>query len=507
MKDDILKLAGSKFICGFDGLEVSDNLRSLIYDYHIGGVILFTKNIASENQVKHLTDEIKAEAEKAGYDQEIIIAIDQENGLVNRLSELDFYMPGSMSLGAADNYDLAYEVGYRTAMKLNELGINLNLAPVLDLNTNPNNPGVGTRSFSNNPNIAFKNASAFIKGHKDIGILTTLKHFPGLGELSVDTHFDLPEVGKSLDELEKLEIVPFEKLIKQNGTGLMTAHVRFPNIDSSNLPTTMSKKILTDLLRKSLGYNGVIITDCLEMHAISKNYGVSKGAKMSFLAGADIAIVSHTYSEQINAIKAVAIAMENGEINNSLVREQIDRIKNFKSEISRKIKTDYVNKFSTKEMYEKSVTILKYDQKISNELIYLVPYDERRSVGENKKDNRVQIFKKYIIDNFEKPEIYEYTPDNFKEKLNELLNGDKKEIVIGTLDNKKIDIGSEFILKNKNVHVISLRDPYPNRDLFEMCKTWIDTYDLSYDSVDVAFDSLFNKSNPSGKLPVHLHFR
>ena len=504
-KENYLKVAGGKFICGFDGYEMNAHLHKLIHDYNVGGIILFTRNIRDYKQVKNLVHKIKEESKKAGYEDDILIAIDQENGLVNRLSQMNFYMPGAMGLGASNDSKMSYEVGYRTAYLLSDIGINLNLAPVLDLNTNPNNPGLGTRSFSDNPDISYRNACAFIDAHKDNGILNTIKHFPGLGDLNVDTHLELPEINKTIDELLNLELIPFKEAMKKENVSLMTAHIRYPKIDQSNLPGTMSEKIINDLIRGKLGFDGVVITDCLEMHAISKNYGVGQGALKAFIAGADIAIVSHHLDAQEESIKTVSAAIDNGDIDSKLIEKSRKRISHYKSQISigKASKKDY--EYSIHDLYKKSVTVLKKDKKLAEKALFLVPFDERRSVGENDKDNRQQFFKKLVEQRFENPLVFEYTNDNFNLKLREAMSEyEEYDIVIGTLNNNFDDLE---ISGNNNIHVIALRDPYPNEVLYKYSKSWIDTYDLCYETIDVALETLLGNLCPTGKLPVKEYFK
>lgn len=502
---DYLKVAGGKFICGFDGYEMDAHLQKLINDYNVAGIILFTRNIKDYNQVKTLVNKIKEEAEKAGYEDDILIAIDQENGLVNRLSQMNFYMPGAMSLGASNDSEMSYEVGYRTAYLLNDIGVNINLAPVLDLNTNPNNPGLGTRSFSDNPTISYKNACSFIDAHKDNGILNTIKHFPGLGDLSVDTHLELPEINKTYDELLNLELIPFKEALKKENVSLMTAHIRYPKIDRSKLPGTMSKKIISGLIRDKLGFDGVVITDCLEMHAISKNYGVGQGALKAFVAGADIAIVSHHLDAQEEAIKTVAYAIENGEIDREIIEKSRKRISHYKSQINMGKASKKTYGYSIPDLYKKSVTVLKNDKELTEKALFLVPFDERRSVGEDDKDNRQQFFKELVEEKFENPTIFEYNNDNFNLKLCDAMSEyEEYDIVIGTLNNNFYNLE---IKGNNNIHVVALRDPYPNKILYKSSQSWIDTYDLCYETIDIALDTLLGNLSPTGKLPIKEHFR
>lgn len=509
MNNSSLQKAGSRFICGFEGQSLTEDLKELIRTYHIGGVILFSQNLKSEQQIKKLTSDIKNEARNSGYDQEILIAIDQENGLVNRLESIDFYMPGAMSLGASNKEDLAYEVGLITANKLKDLGINFNLAPVLDLNTNPQNPGVGTRSFSDKVDQACKMSENFIKAHLDKGILCAAKHFPGLGNLSTDTHFDLPEVDKSYQDLESFEIVPFKNAIDKGVPVVMTAHVRFPQIDKTNLPATMSKPILKDILREKLGFERVIITDCLEMDAISDHYGVEEGARKAILAGANLLIVSHSKKAQIKAINSIAEAYENDIAYKKALDKSHKKITKIKDILNNDRQPIEVK--NPAEYYKKTVSILKFEKKLEKPFIALLPYDERRSVGENKNSGRQQIFKEVIKEKFPEIKVYEYENENFLEKFEMAIRENPNhQIILATLNNnfniRKEDL-EDISMEKISLHVISLRDPYPNKILYELSSAWIDTYEVNRYTAAIGIDALLEEEKASGKLPLDLYLR
>lgn len=507
-KNDLQKV-GSAFICGFEGETLTKELKELINSYHIGGVILFSHNLKNEEQIKKLTRDIKNEAINAGYNQEILIAIDQENGLVNRLKAIDFFMPGAMSLAASNDEALAYEVGYVTANKLKNLGINFNLAPVLDLNTNPQNPGVGTRSFSDKATLASRMSENFIKAHLDNGILCAAKHFPGLGNLSTDTHYSLPEVDKSYEDLVDFEMIPFKNAIDKGIPVVMTAHVRFPQIDNYNVPATMSKIILTDILRGKLEFEGVIITDCLEMGAISENYGVEEGARKAILAGANLLIVSHSPKAQIKAINAIAKAYENDLAYKEILEESFERISKIKEILNNTEKSLKVGR--PEEFYKKTVSILKFERKLGDKVIALVPFDERRSVGENKNIGREQVLKELINEKLPGIKVYEYYKENFLEQFKRAIKENPSyQIILGTINNN-FNINKDDLVdiskKEIRLYVISLRDPYPNKILYNLSSAWINTYEVNRYTASIGIDCLMVGKKANGKLPLDLYLR
>ena len=201
--------------------------------------------------------------------------------------------PGGMTLGASGNPDLARRSGRVVGDELRGMGINMNLAPVLDVNNNPKNPVIGIRSFSGDPHQVVDMASAQIQGYHDGGVLTVVKHFPGHGDTSTDSHIDLPTVTHSMDRLNRVELVPFKEVLNRTDA-VMSAHITFPALDDTpGLPGTLSHKVLTGLLRERLGYDGVIITDDLEMGAIVDNFSAKEAAVRAVKAGADILLISH----------------------------------------------------------------------------------------------------------------------------------------------------------------------------------------------------------------------
>ena len=291
---DIRYAVGQRIMAGFPGTEIDEEFRALIHDYKIGNVILFRRNVESRAQLARLCGELK-ELIFSETGAQPFIAIDQEGGVVTRLSDDMINTPGGMALSAAGG-DAPYRAGYITACELSRAGVNFNLAPVLDVNSNPDNPVIGVRSFGDDPEKVLENALMFLKGTLDGGVMACGKHFPGHGDTAVDSHLGLPAVGKARAELDSCELRPFRAAIKAGIPAIMTSHVLFPQLEPERLPATMSRRILTGLLRDELGFGGIIISDCMEMQAIAKYYGTVNGAAASIAAGADLVCISHTAS-------------------------------------------------------------------------------------------------------------------------------------------------------------------------------------------------------------------
>ncbi|MGX6978341.1 beta-N-acetylhexosaminidase [Vagococcus elongatus] len=325
---DIKKLVGQLFVVGFDGTTMTESLKQLIHEYHIGAVILFNRNIGTLEQLKQLTEDLQKEAKNAGYSEPMLICLDQENGVVRRIDDLLTRFPGGMTLAATGETDISTNVYKASAKELASCGINWNLAPVADVNNNPENPIIGVRSFGDNPQKVADLVVASMKGMQAGGVISCLKHFPGHGDTQVDSHLSLPIIDKSQEELEKTELVPFKAGIKNHCDTIMISHIQFNSVDGR--PASLSHKMVTGLLREQLGFDGVVTTDCLEMDAIAKTVGVQEGCYQALLAGCDFLMVSHTLAEQIAAMEYISEKIADKELDVSRVHASIDRIRQLK---------------------------------------------------------------------------------------------------------------------------------------------------------------------------------
>ncbi|MFC5529919.1 beta-N-acetylhexosaminidase [Cohnella yongneupensis] len=312
---------GQLFMCGFDGVEPTAGIEALVKEYGIGGVIYFRRNLRNASQVEALSGKLQAASAVP-----LFIAIDQEGGMVVRLEEGVTVMPGAMAQGAAGDAALTREAAKLAGAELRDIGINMNFAPCLDVNNNPLNPVIGVRSYGENPAHVSNIGIAAIEGYKEGGVSAVAKHFPGHGDTSADSHHELPVVPHGIDRLNAVELVPFRKAISEGVDAIMTAHVVFPAFEPDKMPATLSRKILTGLLRDQLGFDGVIVTDCLEMNAISETIGVARGAVEAIKAGADLVLVSHRLERQTAALEAVLEAVMTGEIPEARIEESARRI-------------------------------------------------------------------------------------------------------------------------------------------------------------------------------------
>lgn len=316
---------GQILMFGFDGYTVPSHMTDLFREYKLGNIIYFRRNVSQQGQIVALSEELQKQSAQFNSIP-LSIAIDQEGGMVARIDQDVTVMPGQMTLGAAGSSKYAYDAGRISGMELAQLGITINFAPVLDVNNNPLNPVIGIRSFGEQPDKVAELGVAMIAGYQDMGVAACAKHFPGHGDTTADSHEELPAVLHSLDRLHHIELVPFKAAIAAGVELIMTAHVQFPALEPEGKPATLSERVLTELLRKELGYEGVIVTDCLEMKAISEGIGVGAGAVEALKAGADLILVSHRLDRQLEAYHALEQAVLTGEISEDRLNDSVARV-------------------------------------------------------------------------------------------------------------------------------------------------------------------------------------
>jgi beta-N-acetylhexosaminidase len=293
-------------LAGFEGMSVPPRLSGWLKEGTVGGVVLFARNLEGPRQVKELCREIRAAAGRGRPAP--LIAIDQEGGRVTRLKD-----PRFTQLPPARSYSLlcchaeraAHAAGAVLAEELRAVGVDINFAPVLDVDSNPRNPVIGDRAISGDPETVARLGIAFCRGSLSRGVVPVGKHFPGHGGTDEDSHKELPVVRRSRRSLLAFEVSPFRAAVRAGIPALMTAHVLYPALDR-DAPATLSRKILTDLLRDTLSFRGVVFSDSLEMKAISRNYGIGNAAVTAISAGCDAVLVCRGEEEQAEAIEALA---------------------------------------------------------------------------------------------------------------------------------------------------------------------------------------------------------
>jgi beta-N-acetylhexosaminidase len=320
--DKLIGLANAVLQPGFEGIRPPDWLRQRLAQ-GLGGVALFARNIVDAEQVARLTATLRAEK------PDVIVALDEEAGDVTRLyAHAGSPWPGNLALGAIDDPELTAAVAERLGWDLAAAGITVNYAPDADVNLDPNNPVIGVRAFGAEPHLVARHTAAWVRGLQRAGVAACAKHFPGHGNTSVDSHLDVPVIKATRDELDAGELVPFRAAIAAGVLAVMSAHLRVPALDP-DLPATLSPRIMIDILRDELGFDGLIVTDGIEMRAISDRYGFEPAAVLALRAGADAICVGGDHADEGTANRlrdAIVAAVREGELPEERLVEAADRV-------------------------------------------------------------------------------------------------------------------------------------------------------------------------------------
>lgn len=316
---------GQLFMIGFMGTAVTPDMASFIREYKPGGVILFSRNLESVEQIVDMTNDLQRCSPKLP----LLISIDQEGGRVSRLPKGFTIFPPCELLGRCNSSELTYAAAATTAKELKVVGINMNMAPVLDVNSNPNNPVIGDRAFGSTPDVVSELALVTAAGLQDNRVVACGKHFPGHGDTNADSHKELPVVEAPRERLEAVEFPPFRRAAAAGIATIMTAHVLYKALDE-RLPATLSPAIITHLLRDEMKYDGVVLTDDLEMHAIVDHYGPGDAAVRAFLAGCDILLICKDRDREVAAFEAIEKAVASGAIETRRLDQSVARIQRLK---------------------------------------------------------------------------------------------------------------------------------------------------------------------------------
>lgn len=321
-----LRKAGQRVMIGFDGHAASADARRLIRDYGAASVILFGRNVDAPEQVAELVRELQAIARDAGHELPLLIAVDQEGGRVARLRSPWTEWPPLRAVGRTESEDLARGMGQALAAELKACGIRCDLAPVVDVDTNPKNPVIGDRSFGDDPERVGRLGAAMIRGLQGGGVAACAKHFPGHGDTDVDSHLALPAVDHPPSRLEDVELRPFRHAIGAGVATIMTAHVLVRELDDE-LPATLSPVVIQGLLRQRMKFDGVIVSDDLEMKAVAERWPPGRSAVLAAKAGCDLLPVCQGHNGQVDAIEALVRAVEAEEIRWKEMDAACDRIR------------------------------------------------------------------------------------------------------------------------------------------------------------------------------------
>jgi beta-N-acetylhexosaminidase len=321
---------GRLFMAGMPGPDLDEETNALIRDYNPCGIILFSRNIENPLQLAKLSIDLQKSALKYNG-MPLFIAVDQEGGRVARLKEPFTIFPGNEAIGKDESpVEKAIEFASITAREMRLVGINMNLAPVLDVRRGEPEKHLVGRTFSDdNKSVSILGATVIRTLQKN-GIMAVAKHFPGLGQAGMDPHYNLPVILSHKNDIEKIDLPPFKSAIRAKVAGVMTSHALYPALDPEN-PATLSQAILEGLLRERLGYKGLIITDDLEMGAITGSNDVARGALCSLMAGADILLICKEQQEILNSINLIRKKILTNELCTDRIDQSIARIMKVKN--------------------------------------------------------------------------------------------------------------------------------------------------------------------------------
>jgi beta-N-acetylhexosaminidase len=328
MRESVRK-AGECTMIGFDGHAVPAEVRRLLREFAVGQVILFRRNVDGPEQVAELVRELQSEARAAGAGLPLLVAVDQEGGRVARLREPWTLWPTARALGRTGDEALARGMGEALAAELSACGIRLDFTPVVDVDTNPANPVIGDRSFGDDPGLVGRMGAALVQGLQENGVAACAKHFPGHGDTDLDSHFALPAVDHARSRLDEVELPPFRRAIEAGVASVMTAHVIVRELDDT-VPATLSPRIVEEMLRREMKFEGVIFTDDLEMKAVSGRWGYAEAAVLSMAAGCDALPVCSKHDAQVEAMEGLIRAVEDGRLPWSRLDDAVGRIRRLK---------------------------------------------------------------------------------------------------------------------------------------------------------------------------------
>ncbi len=511
------KKIGQMFMVGFHGKRLSPEIKDFLNRANIGFIILFSRNFENPAQLISLTNEIHS----LGDIQPMIFS-DQEGGTVCQFGESLSTFVSPMGISATGNPEYAFEAGRGIGRDLKRVGIDGNIAPVVDVNWEADNPIIGIRAFSDEPDKVIIYAKEFLRGLESAGVSGVLKHFPGHGRARIDSHFSLPEVGASLETLIKSDLKPYFELSKK-ADFIMSAHISFPSIEKKSLPSTFSEKF-GKILREDIGFRGVYMTDCLEMGAIRENFSPQEIVKGAISGGADL-LVSSGFRKDFGFQKALFESfvrlVKDGIISEERVEESFKRIVRVKERLAlkgKRIKISGVSKVRDSIEKEKEValsSIVVFKDKLNK-----IPIEGDKTLGIIEWEKAPSTIP--VSEARKKIYLFESAKKYFKEVKTLLLPLKEKseelaydflnsfdEIIVAPysrysqaekIQGKAI---SNLLRVRDDIIVVSLGNPYDIR-CFPSVKEYICTFGFRKVQLEALFEILMGKKEPEGRMPVKI---
>src|SRR5690554_1448356 len=502
----------------------SDELVEMIEDYHVGGVDVMARTANVPTVVKEYTAKIQETAAQAGAVAPLLVVADQEGGIVMQLTKDASLFPGNMALGAVGDEDCAYRVAKAIAKESLAAGINTVTAPCLDVNTEPDNPIIGLRAFSDSPELTGKLGTAMIRGFEEAGVVSCGKHFPGHGGSELDTHLAFPELNLSRQEMEAVHLAPFRSAVFSGVSSVMTSHINYPALSGKKeVPATLCPRILTDLLRATMKFQGVIITDCLEMDAVKKWIGTTKAAVESIKAGADIVLFSHTPAEQKKAFHAIFQAVSRGEIPQGQIENSVQRILALKlkkhAQWEKAGKEEVVSFAKHVDLEEetaaRSITLVRNEDRLipltagsGKKIAVIYPKNMPLLREEDLRDDAGIIVAEVRKRCPRVVPVRVELPPTTENIASALAAAEEADYIIVATSTKtaaqeKIQgvLVQKLLATKKPVIAVAVRNPYDLRSYPE-ARTYLTTYGYRPCSIRAAAAVIFGERKPAGKLPV-----
>lgn len=512
---------GQMIIAGFEtGSSDDPHFQTMVHRYHVGNVILFTRNLGEREETMHLTDGIRRTIEEDCGIAPFVV-IDQEGGMVTRIFRAGNIVPGPMAVGATYDEKNAYRIGSIIGEEMRALGMNMDFAPSVEeaLFRTPSN--ISVRTYSDNPYMVAAFCRQFVRGLQEHGVIATIKHFPGYTGVLEDAHLAVPTVFRTCNELEKVELQAFQKVIDDGADAVLAGHMLCPALEPERRLTSASRRVITELLKEKMGFKGLITSDCMDMHSLLDFYGAGRGAVEIVKAGVHLLDISHRLETQAEVCEALRQAVLDGEIPMEQIDDNVRHILKYKEKYGlmaaaepaekRAVSVDWAkNRRICEEISAKSVTIVRGDENlplkkgnglfISTKPITLVIVDEKIDAG-----NTFAVAAAQRMGGTAREISLNPTEDEIEVLAREAA--DKDYVVIGTY-NAYCNEGQRKLLEairqnNKNLIAIALRASY-DYDCYADIPTCLLAYEYTELSVHSVLDVLEGCKKAVGLAPLAL---
>ena len=520
---DLEHLIGQKLLFAFHGKEsLSPEIVQAFKSYHPSGISYFRSlNMDSAAQIKTLSQALQDLARELGLPP-LLIATDQEGGQLMAFGD-GTPLPGNMALGATRSPELARKAGQVLGREMAALGINVNYAPSADVNINPQNPVVGVRSFGEDPILVGELAAAMIEGIQSQGVAATVKHFPGHGDTASDSHHRLGTVPHSRERLDAVELPPFRAALRADVKLVMTAHLGILSIDGHNPPpATLSPNIIDGLLRRDLGFDGIVVTDAMDMHAIRQGELLREDSLRAAQAGADLLLITSDPQDQTRAYESLLQGAQNGQLTPEELQRSVGRITRLKNWLAEHRTSPDLSVIQcaehmqvANEIAERSVTLVRDQHKYlpiklgpAKRIAVIIPVPQDLTPADTSSYIQPRLAESIRVHHAQTDEFkISLAPDVEESKV--LLEKVNKYdlIVIGTInafaEQKQAELVRQLLKLEKPVIVVAMRLPY-DLAAFPQASTYVCTYSILEPSMRAAANALFGFGEVTGRLPVSI---